>query len=550
MLLKYFHTLRHLKPIQVYGRLWHRINHARPQLTEAPPLRRAAGRWISTAKRPPSLLGPQRFRFLNETHELEKPEDWNRVDWEKLWLYNLHYFDDLNAHGAEARTDWHRALISRWIAENQPGRGSGWEPYPLSLRIVNWIKWALAAHPFPGHAIHSLSVQARYLRRRLEYHLLGNHLFANAKALVFAGLLFEGPEAEGWLKKGLAILEQEIPEQVLGDGGHFELSPMYHSIILEDLLDLINLCRTYPGALPDPYRNTPKAWVEVTDRMRHWLRELSHPDGQIAFFNDATFGIAAALPDLEAYAARFGFPRLPPIEDGLLHLKDSGYVRIRRGPIYLLFDVGKVGPDYLPGHAHADTLSFELSWGAQRVICNSGTSCYGTGTQRLWERSTAAHSTVKVDSTDSSEVWGGFRVARRASVHGVRVWEDRESAWAEASHDGYRRLPDRPLHRRRIEVGSGVMCWWDEVTGKGRHEAKGYIPIHPDVSLHQVQQNVWRLDVPGTVRLELRAEGDVLLAVEEGCFAPEFGKVLKRRVLKWVWQGVLPVRVTFGIFEI
>jgi hypothetical protein len=58
------------------------------------------------------------------------------------------------------------------------------------------------------------------------------------------------------------------------------------------------------------------------------------------------------------------------------------------------------------------------------------------------------------------------------------------------------------------------------------------------------------LDVPGTVRLELRAEGDVLLAVEEGCFAPEFGKVLKRRVLKWVWQGVFPVRVIFGIFEI
>jgi uncharacterized heparinase superfamily protein len=487
---------------------------------------------------------------LNETHELEKPEDWNRVDWEKLWLYNLHYFDDLNAHGAEARTDWHRALISRWIAENQPGRGSGWEPYPLSLRIVNWIKWALAAHPFSGHAIHSLSVQTRYLWRRLEYHLLGNHLFANAKALVFAGLFFEEPEAEGWLKKGLAILEQEIPEQVLGDGGHFELSPMYHSIILEDLLDLINLCRTYPGALPDPYRNTPEAWVEVTDRMRHWLRELSHPDGQIAFFNDAAFGIAAAPQDLEAYAARLGFPRLPPIEDGLLHLKDASYVRIRRGPIYLLFDVGKVGPDYLPGHAHADTLSFELSWGAQRVICNSGTSCYGTGTQRLWERSTAAHSTVKVDGTDSSEVWGGFRVARRASVHGVRVWEDRESAWTEGSHDGYRRLPGCPVHRRRIEVGSGVVHWWDEVTGKGRHEVVGYIPIHPDVSLHQVQQNIWRLDVPGTVRLELRAEGDVSLAVEEGGFAPEFGKVLERRVLKWVWQGVLPVRVTFGIFEI
>jgi hypothetical protein len=39
-------------------------------------------------------------------------------------------------------------------------------------------------------------MQVRFLRKRLEVHLLGNHLFANAKALVFAGLYFSGDEAE------------------------------------------------------------------------------------------------------------------------------------------------------------------------------------------------------------------------------------------------------------------------------------------------------------------------------------------------------------------
>nr|AIA14495.1 Unknown Function [uncultured bacterium] len=172
-------------------------------------------------------LSPTRFRFLNAEREVLTQADWNAAGVDKLWLYNLHYFDDLNAADAGARSAWHRASIEKWIAENPPDTGNGWEPYTLSLRIVNWIKWALAGNALTPTALHSLAVQCRYLSRRLEYHLLGNHLFANAKALVFAGLFFEGPEADAWLRTGLDILRREVPEQVLPDGGHFERSPMY-----------------------------------------------------------------------------------------------------------------------------------------------------------------------------------------------------------------------------------------------------------------------------------------------------------------------------------
>ena len=77
--------------------------------------------------------------------------------------------------------------------------------------------------------------------------LLGNHLFENAKALIFAGCFFEGAPADAWFECGAQVLGKELGEQILPDGGYFELSPMYHSIILEDILDLLSLQQAYPG---------------------------------------------------------------------------------------------------------------------------------------------------------------------------------------------------------------------------------------------------------------------------------------------------------------
>ena len=89
----------------------------------------------------------------------------------------------------------------------------------------------------------------------------------------------------------------------------------------------------------------------------------------------------------------------------------------------MLIDVAKIGPDYLPGHAHADTLSFELSLYGKRLLVNSGISRYGTSLIRQFERSTEAHNTVAIDNKNSSEVWSGFRVARRAYPLDLKIEE-------------------------------------------------------------------------------------------------------------------------------
>lgn len=480
----YWHTLRYLKPVQFLGRVAFLLLRPKPDLHPAPELRLAAAPWITPAVRRPSMLAPFRFRFLESEHEISVGADWNAPLLAKLWLYNLHYFDDLNAERAADRVEWHTSLISRWIAENPPGWGNGWEPYPLSIRIVNWIKWAQAGNALSLVMRHSLAVQVRFLARRMEHHLLGNHLFSNAKALVFSGCFFDGDEAEAWLCSGMAILAREVPEQILPDGGHFERSTMYHALALEDVLDLVNVAQCFSNRLSFAQRRQVADWRRRVIGLYTWLLAMSHPDGEISFFNDAAFDIAVSLAELDAYLHRVCVDVESPDRLPLIHLKDSGYVRLVHGPAVALLDVAPVGPDYLPGHAHADTLSFELSVGVQRVLVNSGTSCYGSGAERQRQRGTTAHNTVVVNGQNSSEVWGGFRVARRAYPLNLRIEQlsDAAATYVCCAHSGYFRLSGKPIHHRTWLMDACGLTVTDWVEGPHQN-AEARFHFHPAVTL-------------------------------------------------------------------
>ena len=187
----FLETVRHLKPEQIYGRAFQRLSRPAPDLRPAPALRPATGDWSAPSLKRQSLIGPKRFQFLNQPGAVTTAADWNQESQEKLWLYNLHYFDDLNAVNAQGRHTWHRALVDRWITENPPAAGNGWEPYPVSLRVVNWIKWALGGTEMKPEWQDSLAVQVRWLTKRIEHHLLGNHLFCQCQgAGICRGLLF------------------------------------------------------------------------------------------------------------------------------------------------------------------------------------------------------------------------------------------------------------------------------------------------------------------------------------------------------------------------
>ncbi|HIF9202283.1 TPA: heparinase II/III family protein [Photobacterium damselae] len=523
----YLHTLKYIKLIQIFNRFKRKIIKVNLINIESIEIKKKFKDWIVFPLQKSSFIDFNHFKFLNVKGNIK---EWNSLKQEKLWLYNLHYFDDLNAVNAQERITFHTHLIETWIDENPPSFGNGWEPYPLSLRIVNWVKYFLSFGPHSEKALDSLYLQAHVLSKKLEYHLLGNHLFANAKAMVFVGCYFKGKQSDDWLKLGLKVLDQQIPEQILRDGGNFELSPMYHNIILADMLDLYNLAQTYQT--PELLQRQNK-WKLIIEKMLYWSRIMSHPDGEVSFFNDSAMGIAACTDKLFEYASKLGIEANPQLFNRALiqldytYLNDSGYVVVESEKMKVILDVAKIGPDYIPGHGHADTLSFELSLFGQRVFVNSGTGEYGLSKERLRQRKTAAHNTIEVDGYDSSEVWGGFRVARRAYPSKPKINRSEQSISISCSHNGYQRLAGKVTHKRQWDFNQKFITITDQLIGNYQ-KATAYYHLHPEIDVSQSDSGiVLELKCGKQITLEANAE----IKVIDTTWHPEFGIVKANKKL-------------------
>lgn len=462
--------------------------------------------------------------FLNHTRKLDFPADWNNESLSKIWVYNLHYFEDLLSINAEEKRNFHLELLRNWVDQNPVGYGNGWEPYPTSLRIVNVIKAWLGGLELDKKLFNSLFTQASFLSNDLEKHLLGNHYFVNLKALLFAGVIFENTR---WLRIAEKGLISEIPEQILEDGANFELSPMYHSLMLVDMMDIYNLSRAYPTQVSNQLVSLLKKYIP---KMLTFMEAVSHPDGGVSFFNDSVNGISPTKEKIEIYAKKLGFKINSPSlkKSQIIDNTDSGYICAIASGNKLIFDAASVGPDYIPGHAHADTLSFELSIGTQRVFVNSGISEYGLSSKRFYQRSTAAHNTVEVDSKDSSQVWSGFRVANRAEIISKHVELKNDlSIELLAAHNGYKSLFGGCIHTRRLILNKNSFIVSDSLQGTFKC-AKARFYFHPDLSI-SLEDNFLRIEGKEFV-LHSNLKGKSA-SIANSFWHPEFGLEVCNKML-------------------
>lgn len=466
--------------------------------------------------------------------------DWTARGPDALWTYHLHYFDaapDLafafRRTGAAVYADAFRRWAGAWMDATRGGRGPGWEPYPLSLRTANWLRaralFGDALEPgFRARLDASVFAQLAVLERRLEWHILANHLQKNLHALVLGGLAFGGARAAGWRARGTRLLGRELREQVLPDGGHFERSPMYHAIALGDFLEAVAVLDACGASVPSEARDRVRAMAAA------WTR-LSRPDGAPELFNDAAEGVAPAGARLDRWAeiALGGAPVRPA---GAWSLPDSGYHGWsgERGE-RIVVDCGPPGPGYQPGHAHCDLLSFVLDLGGRPVVVDSGVSGYAGDPLRDYVRSTRAHNTVSIAGREQSEVWGVFRVGRMASVRAARSGAADGGFAFDGSYHPYHDAG--AVHRRTIRGGGGAWRVADGVQGAHGASLVAFLHLHADFDV-AAEDGRWTARAPGAVvRIEPFGVDAVRLVRGErdpaqGWYCPRFGTALPAPVLE------------------
>lgn len=403
-------TVNHLKPTQVVFQMINRIHKARYVQMSAP-AHKILEMTAEPIPRYESLNGDE-FTFLNLTHKFS---DWNFVGYGTLFTYNQNYFDFINDGkvNEQESCQW----IDKFITEI-PTITWGMDPYPIALRSINWIKF-FCKHPKCATKVreNSLWSQLCLLDKRLEYHLLGNHLLEDAYALYIGGCYFNDKKLKD---KAYRLLIRQLDEQTLEDGAHYEQSPMYHCILLDRLLDCINFGET----------EELKGFAE---RQLGWLDEICFRDGTWPMFNDSAIGIAPTAEMIFDYAKRLG------LSWNATKLNDSGYRKLTDGKIEVIVDSGNITAKYQPGHTHADTTNYELRIGGEPIVVDTGISTYDKTPRRQYERSSIAHNMVVREGAtcDSSfscyEVWGGFRVGKRCDTS-ILIDKDKE---LEAVHNGY-----------------------------------------------------------------------------------------------------------------
>lgn len=498
------------------------------------------------------------------------------------------------------------AQMSAWIEANQPGYGVNWAcPMDVAIRAVNWL-WALAlmadhslvASAWLSDVIATLVAHGRFVMENLELRddgVTANHYLANVVGLLYLGLcLKEVREAGRWREFAIRELVREMDRQVLADGLHFESSVSYHRLVTECFLSSAALCRRHGVELPTRFHHRLEKMCEVVEGYTkpnglapqigdgdngrlHMLTGYGHRDVRdhrhllglgAWYFNREAWRAAAGPSWIEGLwfgvDARTG-PTPAATSRGTIAFPAGGFYILRHERNYLLVNCNPPGTNGVGTHKHNDLLSVELHIGGEDILVDPGCFLYTSDPQAYNRfRSTRAHSTVTVDQAEQNRLIPGklFCLHPDSRVQ-VLQWEPGGPVERlVAEHDGYERLSHPVRHRREIVVDRLNETWQviDRLTARDdrplSHHLQWTWTFAPHCSLLPARSG-WHLSTPSQrlwlERPQLSSGGraiDPVPHLEEGLVAPQYGRVQPASVLRWSWDGVLPVESRVSIFRV
>lgn len=466
--------------------------------------------WMGSADKGRWLIHSGVFTLGGDRLELHNA-DWHPEDAEESWIEHIHSFEwlrDLKALGGDQGRMAARAMVRSWIEDHHGWHELYWRPDILGRRVANWA----AAFDFFGESAGedfqemffcSLSSHVRALSRALSGMgpggVTGLPLLHAIKGLAYGGLIFEGREAD--LERALNLLDREIDRQILSDGGHISRNP-------QSLLETIKILIDIRGALQQGGYPPLEKIQFALDRAVPALRFFRHGDRRFALFNGCQESDEETLKSVLMHAGSRA-----KVLNSLPH---TGFERAALGKGFLIMDCGKP-PSYPHDESvHAAPLSFEFSYGRDRIFVNCGSH----PTSRDWQdalRAAPAHNALVIDDRNICEVHQDGSLVRKPRKVLVTREDKKDEILIDACHDGYVPLNGITHRRRLMFSGQGHDLRGEEnlscAVGLGRlHQVAIRFHLHPRVSVSLVQEGTeallrlkggmgWRFSVEGAVLL-------------------------------------------------
>ncbi|MBC8526123.1 MAG: alginate lyase family protein [Candidatus Cloacimonetes bacterium] len=455
-----FRTIRYLKPVQVFAKIWLKLNRI----------------YLNCFVRKSKLPSGFRIPILGQLNQLQKKItrytifddiinlsdiDWKMNDKTNLFQYHLHYHEFLLFLDKNTGIK----VIRDWIAKNSPSNSVSWDPYTISIRVVNWIKFISHHNIHDSVILNSLYLQGIWLFHQREYNLLSNHFFKNIIALLYLGYIFR---KNSWSKWASHNFKNQIREQLTENGYHFEFSPTYHAIFIKDLLDAYNLITNNETLTSKKFGIKLK---NIIEKSLFWLQYFSA--NEVYFpINDVNYQETPIPQELLSYAKSLNILSFETKE------KQSDYYPIlTKGDLTIVLYCAPFNPSYNPSHSHADILSVLLWFKNKSIVIDTGCFTYDEGSERNYSRSTKAHNTIEIDGSDQCELWKAFRIGRRGLLFDKKITDDR----IDCSYSFQEKI--KVAHRRSVLKESDGFLIRDLLKGKGTHRYKMYFHLSPECKI-------------------------------------------------------------------
>lgn len=497
-ILRFINTIKYLKPIQIASRLkapsksgykkHKNVKHKNVNL------------FIDGLHNDENYL--KRFSFknnnvdiLNKTIEL----DYSKLDkLPPLVNYNVQYFEYGIVWSQTGYSfDFIKQKWNEYLKNALP-----FEPYVISLQLINLVITMNICGVDDSEIYDEIYSRYCWLLKHQEKHLLANHYFENLKAIVVFSYIFEENEIfDKYIKK----LRVECDEQILNDGFHFELSPMYHKLVIEDLLLIKKVFSS--------------DWLDETIlKMSSAINSLENGSSRTLLFNDSGDNVAKPLTSIIKTVEKTYNIVVPHNKE----LNSSGYCVFRNDECLLDIDAGFIGPNYNPGHAHCDCLSYELFINSKPIFVNCGTFEY-QGKNRSFFRSTGAHNTIIIDNHEQSECWGEHRVARR--IRNVSfLKKDNSFIGSYANYLG-------EIHQRKIDFDFKSLSVMDKTSKTKKNLLiSSFLHLAPGLDY----KDGYIFGNGYSFKIELV---DCSLEEVESIYSPEFGLLHKIKCLVFKWAA-------------